>query len=192
METIFYVVRTTYCEYIYGSLKDAKAIAAVMLDTHSARVVIIERYEMVRDGCQLFTEQKIGAKLLLDTANKRAMVTIQDHVIFGELTEKLHDQYTRRLVTAQGLRGLMGSLNRLLDAKYSKMNNMRKSMWGERANQRLLKVPTITVNQTSHTDGMFDLCVESDIYTTMLARLVRVEGVKVPSADNTGNETDKN
>lgn len=113
-------------------------------------------------------------------------------VIFGELTEKLHDQYMRRLVTAQGLRGLMGSLNRLLDAKYSKMNKLRKSMWGERANQRLLKVPTITVNQTPHTEGMFDLCVESDIYTTMLARLVRVEGVKVPSADNTGNEIDKN
>lgn len=49
METIFYVVRTTFCAYIYGSLKDAKAIAAVMLDTTSDRVVIIERYEMVRE-----------------------------------------------------------------------------------------------------------------------------------------------
>ena len=29
-----------------------------------------------------------------------------------------------------------------------------------RYNQRLLEIPTITVNQTSHTDGMFDLCVE--------------------------------
>lgn len=108
-------------------------------------------------------------------------------VIFGELTEKLHDQYTRRLVTAQGLRGLMGSLNRLLDAKYSKLNKLRKSMWGERANHRLLKVPSITVNQTPHTDGIFDLCVESDISTAMLARLVMVEGVKVSSTDNTGN-----
>ena len=51
-------------------------------------------------------------------------------VIFWELTEKLHDQYTRRLVTAQGLRGLMGSINRLLDAKFSKMNKLRKSMCG--------------------------------------------------------------
>ena len=113
-------------------------------------------------------------------------------VIFEELTEKLHGQYTRRLVTAQGLRGLMGSLNRLLDAKYSKLNKLRKSMWGERANQRLLKVPSITVNQTSHTDGMFDLYVKYDIYTAMLARLVMVEGVKVPSAENTVNEIDNN
>ena len=113
-------------------------------------------------------------------------------VIFEELTEKLHDQYTRRLVTAQGLRGLMGSLNRLLDAKFSKMNKLRKSMWGEHSNQRLLKVPTITVNQTSHMDGMFDLCVKWYIYTAMLARLVRVEGVKVPSAENTVNEIDNN
>ena len=113
-------------------------------------------------------------------------------VIFGELTEKLHDQYTRRLVTAQGLRGLMGSLNRLLDAKFSKMNKLRKSMWGERSNQRILKVPTITVNQTQHTDRMFDLFVESDIYTAMLDRLVMVESVKVSSTDNTGNEIDKN
>ena len=80
----------------------------------------------------------------------------------------------------------------LFDAKYSKMNKLRKSMWGERANQRLLKVPTTTVNQTPHTDGMFDLCVESDVYTTMLARLVRVEGMKVPSAENTVNEIDNN
>ena len=108
-------------------------------------------------------------------------------VIFGELTEKLHEQYTRKLVTAQGLQGLMGSINRLFDAKFSKMNKLRKSMWGERSNQRILKVPTITVNQTQHTDRMFDLCVESDIYTTMLARLVMVEGVKVSSTDNTGN-----
>lgn len=49
METILYVVRTTYCTYIYGSLKDAKAAARVMLDTPSSRVVIIERYEMVRE-----------------------------------------------------------------------------------------------------------------------------------------------
>lgn len=49
METIFYVVRTTYCAYVYGSLEDAKAASRVMLDTHSARVVIIERYEMVRE-----------------------------------------------------------------------------------------------------------------------------------------------
>ena len=113
-------------------------------------------------------------------------------VIFGELTEKLHDQYTRRLVTAQGLRGLMESLNRLLDAKFSKMNKLRKSMCGERSNQRILKVPTITVKQTQHTDRMFDLFVESDIYTAMLASLVMVEGVKVPSVENTVNEIDNN
>ena len=113
-------------------------------------------------------------------------------VIFEELTEKLHGQYTRRLVTAQGLRGLMGRLNRLLDAKFSKMNKQRKFMLGERSNQRLLKVPTIIVHQTSHTDGMFDLYVKYDIYTAMLARLVMVEGVKVPSAENTVNEIDNN
>ena len=113
-------------------------------------------------------------------------------VIFGELTEKLHEQYTRRLVTAQDLRGLIGSLNHLLDAKFSKMNKLRKSMCGERSNKRILKVPTITINQTQHTYVMFDLCVEEDIYTAMLARLVRVEGVKVPSAENTVNEIDNN
>ena len=43
-----------------------------------------------------------------------------------------------------------------------------------------------------HTYGMFDFYVESDIYTTMLARLVMVGGVKVFSTDNTGNEIDKN
>lgn len=50
METIFYVVRTTLCAYIYGNIQDAKAIAAVMFDATSNRVVIIERYEMV---CEL-------------------------------------------------------------------------------------------------------------------------------------------
>ena len=43
------------------------------------------RHSMLRDGCQLFTECKTGAKLLLDTANKRAMVTIQDHVTVFEV-----------------------------------------------------------------------------------------------------------
>ena len=43
------------------------------------------RHSMLRDGCPLFTEQKTGAKLLLDTANKRAMVTIQDHVTVFEV-----------------------------------------------------------------------------------------------------------
>lgn len=43
-----------------------------------------------------------------------------------------------------------------------------------------------------HAYGMFDFYVESDIYTTMLARLVMVEGMKVSSTDNTGNEIDKN
>ena len=42
-----------------------------------------------------------------------------------------------------------------------------------------------------NTYGMFDFYVESDIYTTMLARLVMVEDVKVSSTDNTGNEIDK-
>lgn len=32
METIFYVVRTTHCAYVYGSLEDAKAASRVMLD----------------------------------------------------------------------------------------------------------------------------------------------------------------